>query len=145
MCLSSSVQCWPSLWERAALRSSIKMSIFTKEMSKGYKNQYSNIILAKVPNLFLWPRDSILIVFVQGEQISCWIYVSIFFCISNNRAPIFSLRAPIFYETEVSNQHPKSGPDFSKSAADFGSFENTNFESYYNILHLHSKFLMMPI
>jgi len=39
-----------------------------------------------------------------------------FFCISKIRALIFSLRAPIFYKTEVSKQHPKLGPDFSKSA-----------------------------
>ena len=62
-----------------------------------------------------------------------------------NQTLIFSLRTPIFYETEVSKQHPKLGPDFSKSVADFGSFRNTNFESYYNILHLDSKFMMMSI
>ena len=37
-------------------------------LPKGYKNQSSNLILPKVPNLFPWPRDSILIVFFGVNQ-----------------------------------------------------------------------------
>jgi len=44
----------------------------------------------------------------------------------------FLTSGTIFYETEVSKQHPKLDPDFFKSAADFGNFRNINFESYYN-------------
>jgi len=39
ICLLSSVQYRPSLGERAALRSTIMMSNFTKEISMGYKNK----------------------------------------------------------------------------------------------------------
>jgi len=62
--------------------------------------------------------------------------MKICFCFSTlaqNRAPILSLRAPIFVETEVSKLSKKSGPDFAKSADDFGRFWNVNFESKNNI------------
>jgi len=52
ICLPSSVQYWPSMGERAAIRSPITMSNFTKEIPKGYKNKSPNLILLKVPISF---------------------------------------------------------------------------------------------
>jgi len=40
---------------------------------------------------------------------------------------------------------PKSGPDFSKSATDFGTSKIHILSHFYNILHLDSKLVMMPI
>jgi len=57
MCLPSSVQYWPSIYGE---RSTIMMSNFTKDTSKGSKNQSSNLILPQ--NL---------------KQISRWKYVSV--------------------------------------------------------------------
>jgi len=76
ICLPNSVKYWPSLGEREVIRSTIMMSNFTKEISKGYKNQYSNLILPKVLNLFPWPKDFILVVFLQGESIPTLVFVA---------------------------------------------------------------------
>lgn len=76
ICLLSSVHYWSSLGERASFRSITMMSNFIKEISKGYKNKPLNLILPKVPNLFPRSRDSILIVFLQGESIPTLVFVA---------------------------------------------------------------------
>ena len=67
ICLSSSVQYWHTLEERAA-PFHYNLWVTLQKIPKGCKNQSSNLILPKVLNLFSWLRDSILIVFLKVKK-----------------------------------------------------------------------------